>query len=564
MPISREVGDRSGEATTLNNIGAVYQELGQPQQAFTYYNQALPILKEVGDRNMEATVLSNIGLVYRDSNQPAEAIKNWEQSATITLDMRQGLVQNNRQSFLQSENGSVTALADLLIRQHQAEQAFTWINRFTTFELADYNRLIGARFADPATQQAVDQWNQNNQQLQQLRQQLQTHFSNQLSEQMRSKEAEVNQQAEAIARQYPEAAELFETTPEDLTQLKAAIPQGTLVVQPVLLTGITHVPDTIAFFILSKDHPIEVKQFPIDPKAFNTLVDQYRKQLQDYRNPGFADTQEKLYDLLIRPIEADIAAAAPTQLSFILTGKLRYIPFETLYDSQSSKYLVEKYPVNYLTRLSTRSLSLAANPNRTSASVLALGNPVPVPPRNLDGAEAEAKAIAQVIPGSETFLEQQATLDAFKTQAPRFPFLHLATHGCFDPQGCPSVNMQPNTLLFADQQYNIADAALLGLTNTQLIVLSACQTAQQADANGEEISGLAYLFERAGARAVIASLWNAADTATKDIMVQFYENLKQGMSKSEALRQAKLSYLKEHPDTHPFFWAPLVLIGNGD
>ena len=383
---------------------------------------------------------------------------------------------------------------------------------------------------------------------------------------MRAKEAEVNQQAAAIARQYPEAAELFETTPEDLAQLRAAIPQGTLVVQPVLLTNVPNVPNTIAFFILSKDQPLIVKQVSVDPDIFDELVDQYRQQLQDYRNPGFADSQEQLYKLLIRPIREEIAAAAPKQLSFILTGKLRYIPFETLYDSQNGKYLIEQYPIDYLTRLSTRSLSLATTSNRTSAntSVLAFGNPVPDPPQNLDGAEAEAKEIAQLIPGSETFLEQEATLNAFKTQAPRFPFLHLATHGCFNPQGCPSINMQPNTLLFADQQYNIADAALLGLTNTQLIVLSACQTAQQADANGEEISGLAYLFERAGARAVIASLWNAADTATKDIMVQFYENLKQGMSKSEALRQAKWSYLKARPDAHPFFWAPLVLIGNGD
>ena len=382
---------------------------------------------------------------------------------------------------------------------------------------------------------------------------------------MRAKEAEVNQQAAAIARQYPEAAELFETTPEDLAQLRAAIPQGTLVVQPVLLTNITSVPNTITFFILSKDQPLIVKQVSVDPNTFDELVDQYRQQLQDYRNSGFADSQEKLYDLLIRPIEAEIATAAPKQLSFILTGKLRYIPFETLYDSQNGKYLIEEqYSINYLTRLSTRSLSLAATSNRTSAntSVLAFGNPVPDPPQNLDGAEAEAKAIAQLIPGSETFLEQKATLNAFKTQAPRFPFLHLATHGCFDPQGCPSINMRANTLLFADQQYNIADAALLGLTNTELIVLSACQTAQQADANGEEISGLAYLFERAGARAVIATLWSAEDTATKEIMVQFYENLHQGMSKSEALHQAKWSYLKDHPYNHPFFWAPLVLIGD--
>ncbi len=68
--------------------------------------------------------------------------------------------------------------------------------------------------------------------------------------------------------------------------------------------------------------------------------------------------------------------------------------------------------------------------------------------------------------------------------------------------------MQANTILFANnQQYNIADAALLGLKNTELITLSACQTAKEANADGQEISGLAYVLERAGAKSVIASLW---------------------------------------------------------
>ncbi|WP_353736088.1 MULTISPECIES: CHAT domain-containing protein [unclassified Okeania] len=129
--------------------------------------------------------------------------------------------------------------------------------------------------------------------------------------------------------------------------------------------------------------------------------------------------------------------------------------------------------------------------------------------------------------------------------------------------GCPSVGLEANTILFAnDETFHIRDAALLGLENTDLIVLSACQTAMKADSNGEEIAGIAYLFERAGADAVIASLWNAEDETTKDIMVKFYENLQQGMTKVEALRQAKLSYVREY--VSPFYWSPLILIGDGE
>jgi len=121
--------------------------------------------------------------------------------------------------------------------------------------------------------------------------------------------------------------------------------------------------------------------------------------------------------------------------------------------------------------------------------------------------------------------------------------------------------MQANTILFANnQQYNIADAALLGLKNTELITLSACQTAKEANANGQEISGLAYVLERAGAKSVIASLWNAEDSTSAEIMTQFYQNLQKGMTKSEAMQKAKLSQIDQHP--HPFFWSPFILIGD--
>ena len=54
-------GRSRGEAATLNNIGGVYNSIGQPQEALKYYNQALPMTREVGNRRGEAVILSNIG-----------------------------------------------------------------------------------------------------------------------------------------------------------------------------------------------------------------------------------------------------------------------------------------------------------------------------------------------------------------------------------------------------------------------------------------------------------------------------------------------------------------------
>jgi CHAT domain-containing protein len=553
LPIRREVGDHAGEATTLNNIGLVYHDISQPQEALKYYNEALLIRREVGDRAAEATTLSNIGAVYQNTKQPTQAINNLEQSVKITLEMRSGLQRENRQKFLEANDGTAIALTSLLIDQNQADRAFQWLNIATTADLADYTRLIDAKVANPEAQKAIDEWNQKNQQLQFISRQLEDKFSDNLSRQMRELEAEVYRQAEQIRSQFPEVAELFETTPKDIAQLKASIAPDTAVIQPVLLTNINDVPNTVALFVLTKDS-LSVKKIPINPEEFDKLLTQYREQLQNTGDPNVTVTSSKLYDILIRPVEDQIKDFSPKQLSIIATGKLRYIPFETLYDEQTDEFLIQKYPVNYLTRISTRSI-----PDSTlQGGILALGNPVPRPPQNLPGTEEEVRNIAQLLPGSSAYIGNAATLDQFKTQASRFPFLHLATHGCFQQGGCQKLSMEENTLLFADSPFNIRDAATLGLQNTRLLTLSACQTALQANSNGEEISGVAYIFERAGAKAVMASLWSVDDAATKELMVEFYQNINKGISKGEALRQAKLSQLQRHP----FYWSPFILIGD--
>ena len=567
LPIIREVGDRAGEAITLNNIGAVYNRISQPQEALKYYNQALPIKRSVSNRAGEATILSNIGFAFRDTKQPTQALEYSEQSVKITLEMRSGLQRENRQKFLEGERGSAVGLVDILIDQNQADRAFQWVNIATTADLADYTRLINAKVANPQAQKAIDEWNQKNQQLQFLRRQLQDKFSENLSRQMRELETEVNRKAEEIRRQFPEVAELFETKLKDIAQLKASIAPDTVVIQPVLLTNVKNVPNTVALFVLTKDS-LSVKKIAIDPAEFYKLLTEHREQISNELTSDYRETGSKLYDILIRPVEDKIQALSPKQLSIIATGKLRYIPFETLWDTKNRKFLIQKYPVNYLTRISTRSI-----PNSTlQGGVLALGNPITRDPYNLPDSPQEVQSLTQIFPGSLSYIGNAATLDQFKTQAPRFPFLHLATHRCFQPEGCclpnspncrkPNrVDLKPNTILFADRELDIADAALLGLQNTRLLTLSACQTAMQANSNGEEISGVAYVFERAGAQAVMASLWSVSDSATKDLMVQFYQNINKGMSKNEALRQAKLSLIQRTP--HPFYWSPFILIGDG-
>ncbi|MBD2299037.1 CHAT domain-containing protein [Nostoc sp. FACHB-190] len=616
LPLYRAVNDPVGQATTLNKIAGVYSDLGKYQEAFFHYTKALPFWQDVsnfsekvetlnfnipailralsnifgvgndhykkasifpvnpkllynssllfiraGGRYGEATTLAYRGIVSQNTNRPSEAITDLEKSLQINLELRRGLQQENRQKFLQQNDWIAIALVNILINQKKYEQAFAWVNLFSTADLADYNRLINAKVANPEAQQAIDEWNQKNQQLESLRQQLQNNSSPDFTQNFRQLETQVNQKATEISRQFPEVAELFETTPADIDKLKSSIPADTVVIQPVLLTGVKDIPNSLAIFILANNNKVDVIKKTI-PDDFNQLLNQYLEQLENPGSHDFGKTSSTLYNILIKDVEEKIRNLRPKQLSIIATGKLRYLPFETLkkIDEKNKEhlYLIQKYPINYLTRISTSSLSSPKATTKQAPKVLAFGNPVPRKPQNLPGAETEVKEITNKLPGSEAYLGSKATLANFKSQALRFNFVHLATHGCFQDTDCKTLNLKNNSLLFADTQYNIADAAFLGLKGTQLLTLSACQTAKKIDDKGVGISGVAYIFERAGAKAVMASLWSVDDPATQKLMVDFYAKLQEGKSKGEALQQAKLQQIKRHP----YYWSPFVIIGD--
>ena len=88
LPIRREVGDRAGEATTLNNIGLVYDGLGERSQALEYYRQALPIRREVGDRAGEAVTRYNIAMIHRQLGELDRAVTELE--LVVELDRQVG------------------------------------------------------------------------------------------------------------------------------------------------------------------------------------------------------------------------------------------------------------------------------------------------------------------------------------------------------------------------------------------------------------------------------------------------------------------------------------------
>ena len=105
------------------------------------------------------------------------------------------------------------------------------------------------------------------------------------------------------------------------------------------------------------------------------------------------------------------------------------------------------------------------------------------------------------------------------------------------------------------------EASGLNLWGTKLVVLSACDTGVGEVRNGEGVYGLRRAFVLAGAESLVMSLWPISDYTTRELMTNYYRNLKQGMGRGEALRQVQLDMLKQNPNLHPFYWANFIQSG---
>lgn len=205
----------------------------------------------------------------------------------------------------------------------------------------------------------------------------------------------------------------------------------------------------------------------------------------------------------------------------------------------------------------------------------------------LPGSAEEAAAIAAELPGATLHMGTAASEPMLR--AVRAPsLLHIATHGFFLPRqpDLPAVSQQlpENPLIRSgivlagvglphddalaaaagDGVLTALEAGDLDLDGTQLVVLSACETAVGELREGDGVQGLRRSLSIAGAEALVSSLWKVDDAATRDLMVAMVRQLKQNSGRAAALRAAQLQAL-QHPATrHPYFWAAFVLAGRWD
>ena len=339
---------------------------------------------------------------------------------------------------------------------------------------------------------------------------------------------------------------------------------------------------TLLFFWLGEKQsylwaitPQKASLFTLPPgPEIDAAVQRYRKALagpQDVLESADRDGQS-LYRMLIAPAQTLLKKDA--KVFVIPDGSLNNLNFETLL--VSGPKLPEPTPtaaklhywiedVTVANASSLRILSAArASKERHNRDLLLVGNSVAPNDKypELAKAGAQIESVAKHFPAEQRILtREKATPAAYLDSSPeRFSYIHFVAHGTasrLSPLDSAIVLSKGSA---EDDSFKLyARDIIRHPLRADLVTISACYSAGERSYSGEGLVGLSWAFLRAGARNVIAALWEATDASTELLMDKFYDELGKGASPDAALRAAKLSLLHNSGFRNPYYWAPFQL-----
>lgn len=300
----------------------------------------------------------------------------------------------------------------------------------------------------------------------------------------------------------------------------------------------------------------------IPEKEVETKIEELRKKLRDKRYIRATDEiknySQKIYEWLISPLKSKLDENEIKNLVFVLDTTLQNIPMSTLWNGK--KYLIEDYTIAIAPGLKL----LTPNPvTEIEFNILAAG--ISTKQQGFDelpNVKKEIRYLEKNFPTTIALLNESFTKDNFKEKLESNPFsvVHIATHGKFSSNYEKTFIIANKVKINARELDQYLSTSELKNQQIELLVLSACQT---AEGDKRAALGLAGVAVKAGVSSTIGSLWNIPDQRTVTLMKNFYENLEQkdkDITKAEALRLAQLNFIEEGKS--PYYWGAFVLIGN--
>ena len=595
---------------SLELLAYIDRKLGKLEQAKVYLEEELAIPQPA---NEEPDPYYNIGVklslarVYRELKQPSKAAPLYQEYIasiesqrknirTLSADLQKSFVQDSIDLDNTRREDIYRELADVMLSLDRIAEAQQVLDLLKVQELAKFvqtSRSTVDGFAPSSTASPVQGDRQrydqllataviDGKELEELRKAPKDNLSSEKKQrltELAKRETELNtyfnqfvdsKDVTATIEKLNRASNVRNINLESIKQVSNTLKKipNSVLLYPFILE------DRIELILTTADAPPIHRTVKITRSELSKKILSFLGDIRDTESEDVKKSSQELYNIIIRPIESDLNQAGAKTIIYAPDGLLRYVPISALYDGK--QWLVERYATNIITANNLTNLE-----PRVSRNFRVLAGAFPAldinftvdgktyPFRGLKSATIEVNQIAKNFPNTTKLIGASFKRSDTEKQMSEnnFGIVHLATHGKFIPDA-----PQNSFIAFGDgESIKFKDIRNWTLKNVDLVVMSACQTALgsiKENSEGVEVVGLGFYLTESGAKAAIATLWQIDDSGTEALMGRFYARLSQADSPPvEVLRQSQIDMIRSKNSnrdySHPFYWAPFILIGNG-
>jgi CHAT domain-containing protein/tetratricopeptide (TPR) repeat protein len=560
-------------------LGQAQRKSDRREEAEISYNRSIKIAKAVGRAETLWRAYSELGHLAAKEGEQRKAFKYYAEAIAIIEGMRGELGDPALKAlFMENKFQVYEWMIRLLHGMKRDEEAFQYLERAKARTMLDMlgdktfasknSEIENLLAKERAVREQIQDLERVSGQLQQEESE-EEEGSDESSVESGSREgkeiellqAEQKTLLDRIEQLNPDLGSLLQVNPLKGKEVQALLDEDTVLLAYYAGSEWTGV------FVVTKDKILGL-HLEISRKELAEKVKEFRKDTEEgltvkaLTSKDYEKPLTDLYGILIKPVEKELAGKK--HLVVVPHGMLHYLPFQAL-RSPEGKYLIESHTVSYLPSASV--LKYAREKNRGNhEDLLAVANPkTDLSP--LPAAELEAREVSALFDRKQVLLGPGATETKFKSEGPRYDMLLFSTHGEMIESAPLESNLRFTPTPEDDGKLKVSEIFDMEV-KANLVTLSACETGLARGTKGgfpqgDDLVGLSRAFIHAGAPSVVASLWKVSDEVTVQMMRSFYRNLRT-MPKAEALQQAQLGLANASAMTssHPYFWAPFILVGD--
>jgi len=558
------------EMQGLYELGETYQGLKDYEKARASHLLAIEIARKIGIKKELWQYQLAAGVAYESSGDLESALEYYRNAAqTLTQIKNKIKSETLRKGFseLDRQTEVYKRLVDLLIRMDLPDEALKYIEESKSKIVRDAFGDIKPATDDEQLQQTLEAVDKIERKKEAIEERLYEERMKPAGEQdarkisalteiLASTEGEFNQWMMTLKYQNRRMYDALTINPATLGDIQQDLSRSTLLIEYFISS------EQLYIFCISKDF-FYATAVAVNENEIERLVDYYLLLMKNHQfgtEKELADVAQELYGYLLQPVEKQIAEYE--NVVIVPFGVLYYLPFHALIrkDQEGTQYVLEWKKLSYTTSATFQ--DLLENTRGSRGKLIAIANP----DGSLPGASDEVEQLKDIFKKDAIIWTlSEATKENFLGYADEYDIVHLATHGMI------MSNPLESYLLFAgdtkkEQRLTLLEVA--GYTElrdrTDLVFLSACQTAmEKGKASGSELISLSEAFALAGPPTLIATLWKVADVSTSRLVVEFYRTLMEEKSeKINALQAAQMELLRSDEYSHPFYWAPFILLGD--